>query len=99
MTQKSLRDKEYAKKALNKPIQFVSPNYPRRANLRGKEGYAIVAYTITRSGEVTNIRLMKENPEGWGFGREAIKAASKLKFRPREIETEDRREYTFSMAK
>ena len=29
-----------------------------------------------------NVRLLKESPEGWGFGRAAIKAAKGLRYTP-----------------
>tara|TARA_B110000211_G_C14044259_1_gene538191 strand:+ start:154 stop:1758 length:1605 start_codon:yes stop_codon:yes gene_type:complete len=64
-------------------IYAPQPQYPRRAQTRGKEGYAVVEVTITKTGGVRNIIMVEEFPEGWGFGRSAVKAAKKLKYTPR----------------
>lgn len=58
------------------------PAYPRRAQERGREGSATVEFTILTSGQVVNVRLLRESPEGWGFGRAAIKAAKGLRYTP-----------------
>lgn len=64
------------------PISVAQPVYPRRAMTRGKEGYAIMSFTVITAGDVRDPILVEEFPEGWGFGRAAIKAAPKLKYRP-----------------
>ena len=32
------------------PLFVVQPQYPRRAQERGREGYAIISFTITEQG-------------------------------------------------
>ena len=68
------------------PVYVPQPKYPRRAQTRGKMGYAVIQVTITTTGGVRDPVLIEESPEGWGFGRSALKAASKLKYNPRVVE-------------
>lgn len=74
------RDSDYI------PVYVPQPQYPRRAQTRGKEGYAVVQVIITTVGGVRDPILIEEWPEGWGFGRSAVKAAKKLKYNPRVVD-------------
>ena len=74
------RDSDYI------PVYVPSPQYPRRAQTRGKEGYAVVEVIITSTGGVRDPIMIEEFPEGWGFGRAAVKAALKLKYNPRVVD-------------
>ena len=73
------RDSDYI------PVYVPQPQYPRRAQTRGKDGYAVVKVIITTVGGVRDPVLIEEWPEGWGFGRSAVKAAQKLKYNPRVV--------------
>ena len=73
------RDSDYI------PVYVPQPQYPRRAQTRGKEGYAVVQVIITTVGGVRDPIMIEEYPEGWGFGRSALKAAKKLKYNPRVV--------------
>jgi TonB family protein len=68
------------------PVYVRRAEYPRRAQTRGKEGYAIVEVIITTTGGVRDPVLIEEWPEGWGFGRSALKAANELKYNPRVVD-------------
>jgi TonB family protein len=68
------------------PIYVPQPKYPRRAQSRGKEGYAVIQVILTAAGGVRDPILIEEWPEGWGFGRSALKAANKLKYNPRIVD-------------
>lgn len=68
------------------PIYVPQPKYPRRAQMRGKQGYAVIEVTVTTTGAVRDPVLIEEFPEGWHFGRAALKAAKKLKYNPRVID-------------
>ena len=68
------------------PVYIPQPQYPRRAQTRGKEGYAVVEVIITTTGGVRDPKMIEEFPEGWGFGRAAVKAADKLKYNPRVVD-------------
>ena len=74
------RDSDYI------PVYVPQPQYPRRAQTRGKEGYAVVRVIITTVGGVRDPVMVEEYPEGWGFGRSAVKAAKKLKYNPRVVD-------------
>jgi TonB family protein len=65
------------------PVYVESPKYPNRALRRGKEGYAVVSLTITEQGTTRQPVLVEEYPEGWSFGKEALKVVDKLKYAPR----------------
>lgn len=68
------------------PIYVPQPQYPRRAQTRGKEGYAVVEVIVTVTGGVRDVVVVDEFPEGWGFGRSALKAANRLKYKPHVID-------------
>jgi protein TonB len=68
------------------PVYVPQPQYPRRAQTRGVSGYAVVEVTITTSGAVRDPKLLEEYPEGYGFGRAALRAADKLKYNPRVVD-------------
>ena len=93
------RDSDYI------PVYVPQPQYPRRAQSRGKEGYAVIEVIITTTGGVRDPKLLEEDPEGWGFGRAAMKAALKLKYNPRVVEGVGQEvpgvlyKFTFNMAK
>jgi len=93
------RDSDYI------PVYVPQPQYPRRAQTRGKEGYAVVQVIITTMGGVREPVLIEEWPEGWGFGRSALKAANKLKYNPRVVDGVAEEvpgvlyKFTFQMAK
>ena len=68
------------------PVYIPQPQYPRRAQTRGKGGYAVIEVIITTTGGVRDPKMIEEFPEGWGFGRAALKAADKLKYNPRGVD-------------
>lgn len=65
------------------PVYVESPKYPRKAQSKEIEGYAIIKLVVTKVGSVIEPILIKEHPENWGFGIAAIKVAKKLKYVPR----------------
>jgi len=93
------RDSDYI------PVYVPQPQYPRRAQSRGKEGYAVIEVIITTTGGVRDPKLLEEDPEGWGLGRAAMKAALKLKYNPRVVDGVGQEvpgvlyKFTFNMAK
>lgn len=56
--------------------------YPRRAIRRGVEGEVLVRFTITAEGDVSDISIIKADPEGW-FEDSVREAVAKYKFQPR----------------
>ena len=87
------------------PVYVPQPQYPRRAQTRGKEGYAVILVTVTTTGGVRDPVMIEEFPEGWGFGRAAVKAANKLKYNPFVIDGQAQEmsgvmyKFTFQMAR
>jgi len=85
------RDGEYI------PLFKVQPIYPRRAQERGTEGFAIVSFTITESGSVEDVQALEGfcgDPEGPPeemrpctlFNSAASRAALKLKYKPKIVD-------------
>jgi len=87
------------------PVYVPRPQYPRRAQSKGAEGYAVVEVTITTIGSVSDPVIIEEWPEGWGFGKAALKAAQKLKYSPKIVDGVPQEvkgvlyKFTFQMAK
>ena len=85
------RDGEYI------PLFKVQPIYPRRAQERGTQGYAIVSFTITDSGSVEDAKPLEGycgDPEGPQeemracsiFNSASARAALKLKYKPKIVD-------------
>lgn len=88
------------------PLVRVQPQYPRRAQERGIEGYAIVELTVAADGSVPpeSIVVIEADPKGY-FERNAIKAAQKFKYKPKVVNgkgqevTGVRYRFSFNLAK
>ena len=65
------------------PVFVPSPNYPQDARFQREEGFALIELTISNEGRATDIILVKESPESFGFGEEALKAAKRLLYAPK----------------
>ena len=87
------------------PVYVPQPQYPRRAQTRGKEGYAIIELTVSKEGLALNPTVIEEKPKGQKFGKAALKAAGSLRYVPRFIDGEPVEvpgvlyKYTFSIAR
>ena len=87
------------------PLFVTQPLYPRGAQTRGKEGYAIIELTVSKEGLALNPAVIEEKPKGQGFGKSALKAAGSLRYVPRFIDGEPVEvpgvlyKYTFNMAR
>ena len=79
------------------PLSKVIPIYPRRAQERGTEGYAIVSFTITESGSVKNVKAIEGycgDPTGPKselrpctiFNGASETAALQLKYKPKVVD-------------
>lgn len=66
------------------PLVRIEPQYPRRAAMRGIEGYVTVAFTILPDGSVSNPQVVDAEPRRI-FDREAIRAILKWKFKPKVV--------------
>ncbi len=64
------------------PVYSSIPKYPRTAQQKGIEGYAIIEVIVTKRGGVRDPVVIEEWPEGLGFGKSGLMAAKKLKYAP-----------------
>lgn len=68
------------------PVYVPQPDYPPIALRRGISGYAVIEVIITETGSVRDPKLVEEYPENKGFGKYALRAAKKLKYKPRVVD-------------
>jgi protein TonB len=68
------------------PVYVPQPDYPPMALRRGISGYAVIEVIITETGGVRDPKLIEEYPENKGFGKYALRAAKKLKYKPRVVD-------------
>ena len=66
------------------PLVAIQPDYPRRALERGIEGYVVVTFVITTQGTTRDIEVVESTSSI--FERSAIRAAQRLKYKPRVID-------------
>ena len=83
------------------PLVAIQPDYPRRALERGIEGYVVVRFVITTSGTTRDITV--EEATHTMFQRSAIRAAERLKYKPRiidgdPVEVDHYYKFTFEIA-
>jgi len=71
------------------PLARVQPQYPRRAQQRGVEGYVIVELTVEADGSVdpNSIIIVEAEPTGY-FENAAKKAAARFKYKPKVVNGE-----------
>lgn len=84
------------------PIYAVQPNYPSDAARAGASGHVDVAFVITTTGQVRDVRIVNIDGRS-SFGRSALEAAEKLRYIPRfvdgqPVEVEHYYRFTFEMA-
>ena len=73
--------------ALDSDFQLVAdvlPSYPYSALRRELEGYVVVEFTVTRSGEVTDARVVESSDPT--FDRAALDSISRARYRPRIVD-------------
>ena len=66
------------------PINQVAPTYPRRAQMRGVEGFIIMSFSINTDGVVEDIAVVDAEP-ATTFVRTATRAVEAFKFPPCEV--------------
>lgn len=65
----------------------AAPEYPRGAQRRGVEGYAVVEYTVSPDGAVENPTVVEASPAGV-FDRAVIHAIEAWSYAPAEASSE-----------
>ena len=87
------------------PLFVKTPEYPLKAQKKGREGYAVISLTVSKEGLALNPTVIEEKPKGQKFGKAALKAAGSLRYVPRLIDGEPVEvpgvlyKYTFNMAR
>ncbi|MBC6415411.1 MAG: energy transducer TonB [Bdellovibrionales bacterium] len=64
------------------PVFRVNPIYPRRAAMQNIEGFVLLQFDITKTGETDNISILEANPLQI-FNSSAIQALKKWKYKPK----------------
>ncbi len=67
------------------PLLRIAPQYPRRAAIKGVEGWVKIAFTIQGDGTVSDPQVINAKPSRI-FNRAALTAIKKWKFRPRMVD-------------
>ena len=69
------------------PITKVQPIYPQRALTRGVEGFVLLEFVVTETGNVRDPVVLEAQPPGV-FNRAAIQAVLKFKYKPKIVDGE-----------
>ncbi|BCX81233.1 periplasmic protein TonB [Methylomarinovum caldicuralii] len=64
------------------PVARIPPVYPPEAKRRRIEGYVVVEFTVTETGEVKNPKIIESRPPGV-FDRAVLRAVRHWRFRPK----------------
>jgi protein TonB len=64
------------------PLVRIPPEYPRRALQRGIEGWVLVQFTITPTGNVTDPKAVDADPKGL-FEEAAIRSILRWRYNPK----------------
>ncbi len=64
------------------PLVRIEPQYPRKAAIQKIEGWVILKFTISKSGGVTDVKVLDSKPSKI-FDRVALQALLKWKYQPR----------------
>lgn len=78
-------------------ISRVNPLYPRKAKIRRKEGYVQLQFHISENGNVSNVQILKAEPQGY-FEDSAIRAIKKWKFKPSDSSKDATITFNFRLA-
>lgn len=72
------------------PTRVSAPDYPRGAERRGIEGYAVISYSVTADGVVTNAEVAESDPPNI-FDRAALRAVQSWRFESFDRQTDGHR--------
>ena len=63
-------------------LRKVDPKYPQAARRINKEGVVVIEFTVDVEGRAADIKVIKEDPAGFGFDDAAIEAVERWRFTP-----------------
>ena len=67
------------------PIVRINPQMPRKAAMKGIEGYVTVKFKVTKSGGTSDVKVVEARPPRI-FNRAAKRAILKWKYKPQMVE-------------
>jgi len=74
----------------------VTPNYPIDAARKGIEGWVVLAFDISKIGEVINVKVLDSTPKRI-FDKAAKKALKKWKYRAKSVNGEQVSQHNFTV--
>lgn len=78
-------------------LRRSNPRYPRRAKLKKLDGFVKLIFTISKEGNVSNVRVLDSKPKGI-FEKSAIKAMKRWKFKHTGIQKDATITYNYRLA-
>ena len=63
-------------------LRQMKPKYPEAARRAQKEGFVTLAFTVGVDGRAADIKVIEEEPKGFGFGEAAVEVIKKWRFVP-----------------
>ncbi len=67
------------------PIVRITPQMPRKAAMRGIEGYVTLEFTVTKSGSTKDVKILEARPPRI-FNRNAKRAILKWRYKPQFVD-------------
>lgn len=66
-------------------LREIQPKFPEKAKRMGVSGYVKVLIVIDVNGDVAQAQVLTQDPPGYGFDNEALKAVRQWKFSPAQL--------------
>lgn len=66
-------------------LREIQPNFPEKAKRMGVSGYVKVLIVVDVYGDVAQAQILTQDPAGYGFDAEALKAVRQWKFSPAQL--------------
>lgn len=82
----TLAERSWAQEPSTRVTQELSPRYPKEAVRAAVTGEVLLELVVDEQGAVSEVKLKRVTPEGFGFEREAVEAISTLLFEPFVVE-------------
>ncbi|TGY87628.1 energy transducer TonB [Marinicauda algicola] len=77
-------------------VEVAAPEYPRGAERRELEGYVTVRYNITDTGEIADVEVVEQTPEGV-FDRAVLRALESWRYAPGVTATGIEKRFDFNL--
>lgn len=77
-------------------VEVAAPEYPRGAERRQLEGYVTVRYNVTETGQVADVEVVEQTPEGI-FDRSVLRALEDWRYAPGQVATGIEKRFDFNL--